>query len=487
MSGRRSESNAGNTTFGCSRGRVRPFARAAAALPAKAVDHSSINAGEAVHDQWCERMQASLPHRESSVGSSDRRDDAYSSRRYTRRWAQRSVDLARVDNVRRGSPAASAGRLSENSSTLDRGTRCSTTTCGADDDVRQVVGTAARLERLVAECVEDRPAHRSVAERPQQGSLVDEAAAGDVDQPRAGLPSPPASRRRSCSPCRGVSGRPGRRNGLREEGGRFRARRRDRASPRRTGALRHWRRDPAGCGLGTPTCRVTRHRTRSQAPRLPGRSSRARRCRRSVAQLATFERAAMSARAGAPGPGSYDGRQDIIITYSAIGRENTPRAFVMTISALARGGVQARSTPEEAEWTRRERGPARAGDRRRRPTAGVPAPRVVERVIGQALDRQRDDTGPGPRRAYTLEVAGAVAGRQDRRQGDGRRHATGALPGPAVRAGSAGYPGLIADAHLAEPGITRAIHFAGSSIRRARQRLGSLPQPARARGPPASA
>jgi hypothetical protein len=47
---------------------------------------------------------------------------------------------------------------------------------------------------------------------------------------------------------------------------------------------------------------------------------------------------------------------DIITTYSAIGRLNTPRAFVTSSPRSRTEGVVTRSTPAEAEWIQRSRG-----------------------------------------------------------------------------------------------------------------------------------
>ena len=52
----------------------------------------------------------------------------------------------------------------------------------------------------------------------------------------------------------------------------------------------------------------------------------------------------------------------IISTYSAIGRLNTPRAFVTIRPRSREAGVSARSTPDVAEWTHFRRG-ARASSR----------------------------------------------------------------------------------------------------------------------------
>ena len=80
----------------------------------------------------------------------------------------------------------------------------------------------------------------------------------------------------------------------------------------------------------------------------------------------------------------------IIITYSAIGREKTPRAFVITSAALADAGVSTRSTPAVAEWTQRRRG--RAGEdpveRVGRQAAAEHHLDVVERAVGEALERR---------------------------------------------------------------------------------------------------
>ena len=62
----------------------------------------------------------------------------------------------------------------------------------------------------------------------------------------------------------------------------------------------------------------------------------------------------------------------IIRTYSAIGLEKTPRAFVMTSPRSRPAGVRTRSTPADAEWTHARRG-ARA--RRRSKASAESQPR----------------------------------------------------------------------------------------------------------------
>ena len=52
-----------------------------------------------------------------------------------------------------------------------------------DDDIRRVVERRFGAERLLAEDVEHRAADPARLERPPQGELVDEPAAGDVDEP----------------------------------------------------------------------------------------------------------------------------------------------------------------------------------------------------------------------------------------------------------------------------------------------------------------
>ena len=68
---------------------------------------------------------------------------------------------------------------------------------------------------------------------------------------------------------------------------------------------------------------------------------------------------------------------------------------------------------------------------------------VVDRVVGEALHRERHDPGAGRRRADPLEIAGPIAGRQDRRQRDRGRNAAGAAPRP----GRPGWFGWLAAAH----------------------------------------
>ena len=119
-----------------------------------------------------------------------------------------------------------------------------------------------------------------------------------------------------------------------------------------------------------PACRVVAgsrspgSRTPSPARRRPARSNRARRSRPSRRGARRPRVAATSVPAGARGgPGSFRlTARIIIITYSAIGRENTPRAFVITIPRSRAAGVSARSTPADAEWTQARRG-ARARSR----------------------------------------------------------------------------------------------------------------------------
>ncbi len=64
----------------------------------------------------------------------------------------------------------------------------------------------------------------------------------------------------------------------------------------------------------------------------------------------------------------------IIITYSAMGSEKTPRALVMTSPRLAAAGTSSRSTPAVAEWTHVRRG-ARA--RMRSKVAAGSGPRSI--------------------------------------------------------------------------------------------------------------
>src|SRR4051794_11970511 len=58
---------------------------------------------------------------------------------------------------------------------------------GRHDDVRPVIERRRGRQRLVAERIEDGAAEMTVIERAEQGALVDEPAARDVDEPGAGL------------------------------------------------------------------------------------------------------------------------------------------------------------------------------------------------------------------------------------------------------------------------------------------------------------
>ena len=71
---------------------------------------------------------------------------------------------------------------------------------GREDEVGHVVQRRVGRQRLLPERIQHGAAHGAAAERPHQRPLVDEAAAGDVDEPRAGLhPGQAIGRRtRSC-------------------------------------------------------------------------------------------------------------------------------------------------------------------------------------------------------------------------------------------------------------------------------------------------
>ena len=87
----------------------------------------------------------------------------------------------------------------------------------------------------------------------------------------------------------------------------------------------------------------------------------------------------------------------IINTYSAIGRLNTPRALVTIRPRSARSRRQRPLDPDVAEWTH-----ASSRRSRKQSVEGVgvePAAEhdldVVERAVGQALDRDRDEVRAG--------------------------------------------------------------------------------------------
>ena len=120
-------------------------------------------------------------------------------------------------------------------------------------------------------------------------------------------------------------------------------------------------------------------------------------------------------------------------TYSAIGRENTPRAFVITMPRARDAGVSTRSTPAVAEWTQRSCG-ARA--RIRSKVSAGSRPRSITSTSssgpsGWPSNADRDEARARAPRRGCLEVAGTVARRQDRasaRSPSGRP--PGPLPGP---------------------------------------------------------
>ena len=297
--------------------------------------------------------------------------------------------------LRSGSPRAKRRRLSQKSSMLRSRTRAARPRrVGRDDDVRQVVEGRCRRQRLVAEGVEHGAADAPLAQRAEQRPFVDEPAAGDVDEPGAGLhrrerrvvdhalglgrerrgeddevrlgeqlaAAPPGRRRAPAAARREVVAVVGAGVVV------GRSPRPDGGASRRPGSRRPWRAPP-------PRGRSSRSPT---MPTVTSRSSRPR-------------AAATSARAAARGAaGSRRLTARIIIrTYSAIGRMKTPRALVTTMPRSRAAGVSARSTPDVAEWTQARRG-ARARSRSNASRAKPAAEHdldVVERAVGEALDR----------------------------------------------------------------------------------------------------
>ena len=118
----------------------------------------------------------------------------------------------------------------------------------------------------------------------------------------------------------------------------------------------------------------------------------------------------------------------IIRTYSAMGRLNTPRAFVTTSPRSRAAGVSARSTPDVAEWTQDSRG-ARTNNRSN--ASEVSHPRSITST---------SSSGPSARPStdtVTIRAPGAAARirsrSRDRYRADRmglRAMAVGAPPGP---------------------------------------------------------
>ena len=75
----------------------------------------------------------------------------------------------------------------------------------------------------------------------------------------------------------------------------------------------------------------------------------------------------------------------IIITYSAIGREKTPRALVIVRPRASAPGVRTRSTPAEAEWTQRR-----------------PGQRAISRSKTSAGSQPRSSTSTSPRSSSAI-------------------------------------------------------------------------------------
>ena len=90
----------------------------------------------------------------------------------------------------------------------------------------------------------------------------------------------------------------------------------------------------------------------------------------------------------------------IIATYSAIGRENTPRAFVITRPRSRAAGVSARSTPADAEWTQLRRG-ARDRSRSNASADSQPRSRTSTSSTGSSVRPSRD--------SVTIRAPGAAA------------------------------------------------------------------------------
>ena len=183
----------------------------------------------------------------------------------------------------------------------------------------------------------------------------------------------------------------------------------------------------------------------------------------------------------------------IIRTCSAIGREKTPRAFVITMPRSRAAGVSARSTPDDAEWTQVRRG-ARASSRSNASATSQPRSSTSTSSTGPSVSpstREVHDPGAGRGRADPLEVARPVARRQDRRQGDRGGHAAGPDPGPPSVAASCGH--AAPPASSVAPSRRRSWHAARSRPPGRRSRRGAAASPARPRagparpGPPAAA
>ena len=149
----------------------------------------------------------------------------------------------------------------------------------------------------------------------------------------------------------------------------------------------------------------------------------------------------------------------IIRTYSAMGWLKTPRALVTT---RPRSGPGRSQDPLDPGRGGMDPGQARRPgqqpvERLGRQESTQEHLDVVERTVGQALDRDRHQAGARGGRPDPLEVPPPIARRQDRAEGDRRRDAAGTT----TRAGSA--PG----AHLRPPSRGRASARAPRSPHRA--------------------
>ena len=302
-----------------------------------------------------------------------------------------------------------------------------------DDDVLHAVERRIGRQRLVVEGVEDGAAKRPVVEGPEQRPFVDEAAARDVDEPRPGLDH------REGLGVDHLAGLGRQRRGQDDEvglGEELRqaspVRRRGPASARRTSGPRHPRprRSGSSCrrrSAGGPPRPDTR--TRSRAPRPPGRSNPGPTIptvtsRSSAPSSGCHVRSRWSSRSwGSLRLTEQDHHQDVLGDRPAedaasVGHDQ---------AAFARGR---RQRPVHARGRRVDPRQVRRADQQAiEGVGGQPAPEhdldIVERAVGQALDGDGDEASPGRRGPDPLEVARAIASRQDRAEGDRRRGATG--------------------------------------------------------------
>src|SRR3954452_25057771 len=357
------------------------------------------------------------------------------------------------------------------------------------DDVRHVVERRRFRQRLIAERVEDGASEMAILERPDQGALIDEPPARDVDQPGARLdhrqrvrvdhPLGLGRERRSvhdelglCQPLREcLATAPSVEHAFAE-----RPRLVVRAERRPFGVSSPTDRDDTATEGG----RESTHRA-ADGPEPDDADG-------DVAQLGTLERlpralALQLEQLREPPADGEDHHQDVFGDRPA---EHAARIRDDDAALPGRWGERSldargrRVDPRQPRSTNKD-----AIEGLRAEPAAKHHLDFVERPVGQTLHRDGDDPRARRRRPDALQVPRPVACREDGAQRDGSRCAARAGPGPCVISAAGSHVALAA---LSVASRTRTIQRSAASISPSRGKVsGPVQSAVRAAGPRASA